>query len=402
MKAIIHFRIESFFAAIEAKKNPELVGKPIVVAKNAGSGGIIVSASPEAKKLGVVNGMTLRHAQRVCPDAVFIPADYPLYRSVSSVIMDVLSKYSPVLEPDSLDKAWVDVTGSKKLFGGPRKIAIEAIDIIEEIGYKASAGIAINKLVSQIASESNHTNNTKSPIRLIAPGKEDAFLQPLSVELLPSVGAKTAKRLLDLGVRTIGQLKSIPESLLIRQFGPSGDRIARMANGIDYRAVKAAWPPEVITSEHTFQDELIEPAEVEEWLGVIATRLAIELRSCGRLSQTIELKIIDKLSHEQLTPAIWRLKYPVNQSTEIIFALRRLLPLQMKTGMEVIGILVTLSDLTIGEGMQLSLLGASERKRRMDRLIETIHGRFGDSAIVYATSLSKSGKACVIKRIAAA
>jgi hypothetical protein len=170
---------------------------------------------------------------------------------------------------------------------------------------------------------------------------------------------------------------------------------------VDYSAVKAMWPPEVITSEHTFPDTLSEPAEVEKWLGIIADRLAIELRSCGRLAQKIELRVKTERSHDPC-PMTYSLKHPVNQSSEIFFALKRLLPQQMMPEMEATGVLVTLSDLTIGEGMQLSLLGASERRNRMDRLIETIHGRFGDSSIVYATALSKSGRACVIDRIVAA
>jgi len=430
MRAVIHFRIESFFASIEAKRRPELVGKPVVVAKSAGgASGVVVSASGEAKALGVLESMTVRHAGRLCPDAVFVPADWALYRSVSAAVMDVLARYSPLLEPDSLEGAWLDVTGSRGLFGGPRKIALEAGRAIENMGYRVSAGIAASKLVARVASITLGGDFRTPNVTVVAPGSERSFLAPLPVDVLPGVGEKTAKRLSDLGVRTIGQLAAIPEKLLVRQFGPTGERMHRLALGMDHSQVKAVWPPEVINIEQMFENALFEPAEVEEHLRLIADRLALKLRSCNRLAQAVVLGLrnadsgfgirgSEEASNQQsaisnshdlptpntqhLTPAsAWRLKRPVNQASEILFALRRLLPIEMRPGMEVVGVMVSLSDLTVGEGMQLSLLGASERRRRLDRLVETIRGRFGDGALIYASSLAACGRERVLSRIAA-
>jgi len=462
MRAVVHFRVESFFATIEAMRRPELAGKPVVVAKSAGAtSGVVVSASAEARALGVSESMTVRHAGRLCPDAIFLPADYALYRSASAAVMDVLAGYSPLVELESLDRAWLDVTGSRDLFGGPGKIAAEASRKIGEMGYRVSVGIAASKLVAAVASgvmghgECGMWNVECGMWNLAASvplGQERAFLGPLSVDLLPGVGEKTAKRLFDLGVRTIGQLAAIPERLLVRQFGPAGEQLHRLALGMDHSRVRAMWPPEVINIEHTFPEALSEPAEVEEHLKLIADRLAIELREHNRLAQTVALEAgvmghrecgmrnvecgmrnvecgmrnvecgmrnvecgmrsdnqqstinnshapcpmthdLPKPNTQHPTPAVWRLKRPVNQAPEIYFALRRLLPIQMMPGMEVIGVLVTLSDLTVGEGLQLGLLGTLERRRRLDGLVQTIRSRFGDGALIYASSLAAPGAA---------
>lgn len=400
--------MESFFAAIEAGRRPELAGKPVVVAKSAGStSGVVVSVSFEARASGVSEAMTVRHAGRICPDAVFVPADYALYRSVSSEIMDIFSRYSPLVEPEALDRAWVDVTGSRRLFGGPRKIAVEAMRAIGETGYIASAGIASSKLVAQVASGAHNVGaGFKPALKIVAPRDESAFLAPLSVDLLPGVGSKTSRRLFELGVKTIGQLAAIPEKLLIRQFGEAGGRLRGRALGIDHGQVRADWPPEVINIEHMFPDPLFEPAEVEEKLRPIADRLAIELRVSNRLAETISLVLRNVEAHvptpdtQHLTPAVWRLKRPVNHAPDILFALKRLLPMQMKPDMEVIGVNVALSDLTVGEGVQLSLLGAGERRRRLDRLVEVVRERFGDGALIYASSLTASGRERAFARIA--
>ncbi len=396
MRAIIHFKIESFFATIESKRQTDLVGKPIAVAKGSGSaGGVIISASKEAASGGVTNGMTIRHAQKVCPGVTILSADYPLYYSVHANIMDVLSHYSPLLEPNTLDSAWLDVTGCGKLFGEPKKITTDVMRKISELGYSVRVGIASNKLVAQIASDEAKALSCK----LINPGDEKQFLSPLLVSLLPGVGVKTVKRLADLGIKSIGQLAMIPKQLLIQQFGALGERVHTMANGVDHSLVKAMWPPDTIIIEHMFSSTLSEPADIEAHLGLVAESLALKLRSYGRLAQMVTLGL---LADNAPLPGYWRLKHPINQTAEIHFALNRLLSMQMTKSMEVGGIIATLSDLTMGEGLQLALIGTSERKRRLDNLMETIHHRFGNSALCYATSYMASGRERVLHRVSAA
>ncbi len=398
MRAVIHFRVESLFTSVEVQRRPELAGKPVMVAKSSGNtSGVVVSVSPEARSFGACEGMTVRHAQRLCPNGVFVSADYALYRSVSSAVMDVLSNYSPILEPDSLDRAWLDVTASRRLFGGPKQMAMEAIRIVNAMGYSASAGIASNKLVAQIASDTGR-------LRIVAPGREQEFISPIPVGALPGVGEKTTRRLNELGVRTIGQLALVPERLLTRQFGVTGERLHRLALGVDHCQVKQMWPPEVINTEHMFTNSLLEPSYVESELGPIAERLALELRSQNRLAERVEFSVyadpLDLQSATSQRPSLWRLKRPVNRAADILFALKRLLPMQMRPGMEASGVSITLSDLTMGEGLQLCLLGDSERRRKLDVVMESVHLRFGDSALIYASSLAAAGRERVIFRVA--
>lgn len=399
-RCIVHFRFKSFFAGIEQLRLPELDGRPVVVAKSVGSGSIVVSTSPEAEECGVREGMTVRHAQRLCPDAAFLPASYPYYTQLFEQILDILTQYSPLLEPHSLDRAFLDITKSRNVFGSPVKIVKDAVERTASVlEIKPAVGISANKLAADAASVAA----LPGEIKLVSPREISEFLHPLLVRQLPRVGAKTERRLADLGVHTVGQLARIPEVLLIRQFGPLGKSLHRLSQGIDHSPVEAAYPPKIIKIEHTFEEELEEPAEVESRLRIAADDAAMMLRGRGELAGAVTLKLTIDHGLYTMNPPVgtYRFKKPVSSAGETLHGAVRLLRELMRPGMTVSGLELTLSDLAPGEGLQLCLLGEGERRRRLDLAVESVKDRFGDSSIFHAGVLAADGRARVLKRLSA-
>jgi len=399
MRSILHIRIDSFFAAVEKKRRPELAGKPVVVGRpRSNTSGVVVSASREAAKLGVEEGMSVRQAQRTCPDAVVVTADYAAYRHVSEWFLDILARYSPLLEPDSLGSAYLDVTASRALFGDAQQIAARISSQVADLGYAASIGLASNKLIARAASDRpcsggicnptrNKTPRISNPL-CVPPGSEAIFLASFPIAVLDVVTEKTKRRLNELGISTIGQLAMIPERLLIRQFGSVGRVMARQSVGIDASQVRAAYPPDVIRIEQTFETALEEPAQVEEYLRLMASEAVVRLRKRNSLSGEVTLTLTDDSQLLISNSQFIILKTPTDSAASIVQALVKLLESVMKPGMEVSRVMVTLSDLTSGAASQLCLIGDGERRRRLDRVVELVRERFGDGSVIFASSMA--------------
>ena len=392
MRSILHINIDSFFAAVECKRRPELLGKPVIVGRTKGNtSGVVISASREAQKAGVGEGMSVRQAQRACPDAVVLRADYALYRQVSDDFLNTLAQYSPLLEPDSLGSAYLDVTASRNLFGDASQISARiASEVSEYLDLPLSIGCASNKLLARIASRLGF---------VIPPGSEREFLSPLPVGTLNAVSDKIERRLHELGVSTVGQLARIPERLLVRQFGPIGGIVRKQSVGIDSSPVKAAYPREIIIIERTFDTALEEPAEVEEHLRRMASEAQIRLRKGYALAGEVTLKLFDESVLGGATVlGVTTFKKPTDLASTV---LQKLLGFKMKPGMQISRVRIVLSDLTRGDGLQLCLIGEGERRNRVESAIELIRERFGEGSIFLAASLMPAGRARVLSRIAA-
>ncbi|MBP6963860.1 MAG: DNA polymerase IV [Armatimonadetes bacterium] len=393
MRSIIHFRLNSFFAALEQIRRPEFAGKPLLVTRKSGRGEFVVSASVECDLplLGQEssscpnNELTARHALRYNPTAVVIPADWDHYREASGAVMDILAKYSPLLEPHSLDRAYMDVTGCTKLFGSPKTIAREVQrTVLDQIGVPVSVGLARNKLSACAASSACNPGGYTA----VRPGTEAEFMSQLPVGVLSGVGPKIVRRLEGLGVRTVGDLAAIPERLLIRQFGALGSRLRTQSQGIDHSPVAALYPPSAIIIEHTFSygdGEPSEPAVVEAYMLRMCERLAMQMRKRGRRAGSLKLS----LEHEGSTPVnrFYAFKSPVSSAHGIYIGARRILMEVLSNTSDASclsachGLRLTLSDLESGGGIQLSFMGDTERRMRLDAVLETIRSRFGDRAI---------------------
>lgn len=379
MRSIMHFYLRSFYASLEQLKDPQLEGKPVVITHKSRGGEFVVSASREAIAQGVSESMSARHASRYCPTAVFLPARWKMYHEASNRVMDILSKFSPLLEPDSFDKAYIDVTGCHMLFGSAKEILKEAqLRIKNKVGVASSVGIAQNKLLASIASRLASEDGYIE----VKPDSNNEFLHPLSVRHLWGVSEKIEKRLLALGVRTIGELALIPEDLLIRQFGILGSKLYRLSHGIDYSPVMPLYPPALIEIEHTFDHTtgiVCEPELAEVYLFRMCDCLAMKLWKRNVQASVISVKL--EFEGAPTISSSYILKASTSSAKAIYSSARRIIRSEMH-GAPLKSMKLTLSGLRSGGEIQLSFSGDTERRMKLNAVVETIRSRFGEHAIV--------------------
>ena len=372
---ILHVDLDAFFAAVEQRDCPELRGKPIAVGGGgANDRGVVSAASYEARRFGVHSAMPLRTAARLCPDLVFVPVDGRKYSAVSREVMTILRRFTPAVEQISIDEAFLDVAGSEGLHGPPEAMAssIKAV-IRNELRLTASVGVATTKLVAKVASDLEKPDG----LVLVAPGTEAAFLAPLPISRLWGVGEKTASRLSEFGVRTIGDLAALPDDLLARRFGRHGPVLALRARGIDHSPVSAADPARSVSHEHTFHVDTADPEVLERTLLSLSEGVASRLRAGGVKARTIAVKVRDSsfrtVSRQRTLPE------PTDQ-TEVVFAAALELARPQFKGIRVRLLGVGASHL--GEGQQLGLFAAEdERRRKATAAADAIRQRYGSKAI---------------------
>src|ERR1700749_2534824 len=237
--------MDAFYASVEQRDDPQLRGKPVVVAWR-GKRSVVCAASYEARKFGVRSAMPAVQAERLCPDAVFIPPDFTRYRTVSRSVREIFLRHTDLVEPLSLDEAYLDVTNNKAGLPSATHVASKIREQIrEELQLTASAGIAANKFLAKIASDWRKPDG----LFVIKPDKAMAFLTPLAVERLPGVGKVTAKRLREVGVRTVGDIRKLDLAFLQDRFGRYGVRLHELAQGIDNSPVEPNRPTQSISAE---------------------------------------------------------------------------------------------------------------------------------------------------------
>lgn len=381
-RSILHIRIDSFCAVVEQKRQPDLHGRALIVERvKSNANRELICASDEARRRGVTEQMSVRQAIRTCPEAAVIEYDEAACIQVYNRILDILAHYSPLLEPAALGSAYLDVTGSRCLFGDALTIAgLISTDIKNKLDMATSIGCASSKLLARAASASKRVGAVN-----VSPGFEEKFLSALPVNALESVSPKIARRLNELGVCNIGQLALIPEALLVRQFGPVGNTIRRHSLGIDQSQVRATYPPDIIIIEHVFPGVAGEPSEVWQYLRLAADEAIAKLRKRGGLAGEIMLEMTDE---SQLTHcAIHHFKKPTISISSVNQALEKLMLSKMQPGMEISQARITLSRLTPGASSQLCLLGDGERRQRLQRAVELIRDRFGDKSVCMAGTL---------------
>jgi DNA polymerase-4 len=377
-RTIMHVDLDAFFVSVEQVLNPELRGKPVVVGGRPGSRGVVATASYEARAFGLYSGMPLVTARRLCPHAIFIEGSYPKYRDASQEFMAILADFSPFLEPVGIDEAYLDVTGFESIHRSFREMAVRIKKRIrDELGLCASIGIAANKVVAKVASDSSKPDGLLE----VPAGEERSFLAPLPLARLPGAGKKTGQILKGLGIHTIGELSSLPADALKSHFGAFGEVLRRYASGIDDRKVEPV-PGEAksISRETTFARDTRDRSFLEATLRYLGERVGTELREQNRQARCITLK----LRYTDFT-TITR-SYTLPQSTEsdqTIFStgsrlLRRALLLG-KQPVRLIGIGV--SNL-VESGRQLDMLDSStQRREQLNRTIDRIRKKYGFTAI---------------------
>ena len=288
MRRILHMDMDAFFAAVEQKRHPELIGKPLVI---GGTGdpterGVVSTASYEARKFGIHSAMPLRTAFKLCPEAVFLPVDYREYSRVSAVIKGILMEFSHVMQDVGIDEAFLDVSHIEK----PVEEIARDIKrrILEETGLTCSIGIAPNKLLAKMASEMQKPDG----ITVITEKDIEIRLWPLPVRKLIGVGPKTEERLKSMGIMTIGELAALPLESLIDSFGNSyGRYLYEAARGIDESPLVTHWEPKSSSRETTFQKDVSDWQVIARTVADLSREVASGLRRAGYGGRTVSVKI---------------------------------------------------------------------------------------------------------------
>ena len=285
-RKIIHVDMDAFYASVEQRDDPSLRGRPVVVAWR-GARSVVCAASYEARVFGVRSAMPAIRAERLCPQAIFVPPDFTRYKAASKTIRDIFLRHTDLVEPLSLDEAYLDVTEPKTDFPSATAIAEDIRrQIREETSLTASAGIAPNKFLAKIASDWRKPDGQF----VIRPQHIDAFLAPLPVAKIPGVGKVMQGKLSALGIERVGDLRDYPMEELQRHFGSFGASLYRRARGIDLRAVEPNQPVQSISAEDTFERDLL-LHELEPHVRRIAEKAWAATRKTERVGHTVVLKL---------------------------------------------------------------------------------------------------------------
>jgi DNA polymerase-4 len=383
-RCIFHIDLDAFFASVEQALNTKLKGKPVIVGGDPERRGVVASASYEARPFGIHAGMPLSKARRLCPQAIFIRSHFSLYKDASAKFMKILGDFSPHIEPLGFDEAYLDVTGCEEPYGSLQKLALAIKERInEELKLTASVGIATCKVVAKIASDLCKPDGLLE----IAPGDEQAFLNPLPIDKLPGVGKKTEQALKEIGVTTIGELASLPLDTIKRQFGSTGAVIHCYARGIDDREVEAPGEAKSISQQLTFARDTLNRNFLEASLHNLCQEVCQELRSQNKKARCVAIRL-RYADFKTITRQV-NLK-EASDVTQVIFTtsqhlLSKALAQQEKP-VRLIGIRI--SSL-FSEGKQLSMFDSEiEKPEHLDKAIDRIRRKYGPTAIKTGDGIS--------------
>jgi DNA polymerase-4 len=381
-RAILHVDMDAFYASVEQRDDPRLAGKPVIVGGTSGRG-VVAAASYEVRRFGVRSAMPMRTALEKCPHAICVRPRMQRYQEVSSQIFSIFREITPLVEGLSLDEAFLDVTASLDLAGLPSSAAAMAAWIKRRIRrdteLTASVGVAPNKLVAKIASDLDKPDG----LTVVTPESIRAVLDPLSVRRLPGLGRKMGARVEALGLRTLRDLRSAPDSVLWPLFGRYTRRVRDRASGVDDRPVCAEQEEKSISAEDTFEHDLNEASFLEAELVRLADLACHRLRSKGLAAGCVAVKI---RRGDFRTFTRQRAVAPPTQDRRAIAGvavelLRRWLIERPGAKLRLLG--VALSDLS--PATQLALFQGP--RPRVDAAVDDVHGRFGMHALRRATSI---------------
>ena len=375
MTVILHVDMDAFYASVAELDHPEYKGKALVV--GAGNRGVVLSANYEARKFGIRAAMPVGRAKRMAPHAIFIAPEHHRYSEISERVMAIFHSYTPLVEPISLDEAFLDVTGSQKLFGSGREIAAKIrVQVEKEEGITCSVGIAQSKFIAKLASQHCKPNGMLE----IKPDRILEFLHPLPVRAIWGVGPKTAESLERLGLHTVADIAHTPRATLIRALGDAtGESLYELAWGRDYRDVIPDEPEKSIGNEETFSEDLDNPEEILREFLRMTEKATARLRERSLFAKTISIKIkfadFSSLTRAKTVPiAIDN----THDTYEIVKSLYLALD---NEGARIRLVGVSLSNLQEGAPVQLEL-GARERGwREADSAIDRAKARFGRGSV---------------------
>lgn len=377
MPVICHVDMDAFYASVELRRRPELRGRPVWV--GGSTRGVVLSATYEARAFGVAGGMSSSRARRLCPDAVAIPPDFDTYSAVSEGVFAIFDSLTDVVEPVSLDEAFLDITGAVGRLGTPEQIGelIRAM-VADEQGIPCSVGIAPTKLLAKMASNAAKPNG----LFRVKPGEVIPFLHPRPVEAIWGVGEVTKAHLNKLGLTTIGEVANTPKSTLQRALGArAGGELWELAWGIDPRRVIAHQRERSVGSQETFDRDTDDLAYVETELLRVSTRVASRLRAAGLMGRTVTVHV--RFADFRVTQRSITLRTPTDLTGDIkdaavglLRAMRLVRPRLRRVGVRVEGLI------DLRRAATQPTLDAPERGwREAEQVTDAIVARFGPHAV---------------------
>ena len=377
MRTILHADLDAFYASVEVLDDPSLRGKPVIVGGDPNARGVVSAASYEARAFGVHSAMPLRTAARLCPQGVFLPGRFDRYRELSRQVMRIFASYTPLVEPISLDEAFMDVTASRAAFGDGETIGRALKQrVLDEVGLVVSVGVATNKLCAKVASDLRKPD----ALVVVPAGGEAAFLAPLPVSRLWGVGPQSRQALADYGVTTIGQLAAMSEGTLRRRFGTHGIELRLRAQGVDPARVVSSQAPKSVGHELTFDHDVTDPARLEATLLDLAESVASRLRHHHLAAGAVQLKLryegFDTITRQA------PLGHQVRESEPLYQMGVRLLHKALSNDRAVR--LIGLTAINLTDVQQLTLFDAPDRTDRIAQSIDAVRERFGEKAITRA------------------
>ena len=385
-KHIIHLDMDAFYPSVEVLDNPVLKGKPVIVGGSS-ERGVVSSASYEARKFGIHSAQPIAKARRLCPDGIFLPVRMSRYQEISKQVFSIFHRFTPLVEPLSIDEAFLDVTGSIRLFGQPENIAKKIKKIIlAETGLTISAGVASSKFVAKIASDIDKPDG----LTIVHPDGVKDFLDPLPVEKMWGVGKKTRLLLSGLNINTFRDLRQTPVEILGKKFGKHGVKIHLLAMGIDERKVIPEHDMKSIGHEQTFLQDIMSLDAAKKELLVLGNKVSRRMRHKGLKGKTLTLKV--KYSDFVQITRSTSLPESTDDGLEIYTAACCLLKKTEVTKKPIRLLGVSLSQLGLsGIGIQLSLFDqdrSSQKRQRLNTALDSLYEKFGDKSVVPGTLLN--------------
>ncbi len=394
-RLVAHVDMDSFFVSCERLVNPALRGKPVIVGGRKGERGVVCSASYEARPFGVKSGMPLLTAQKLCPQAIFVPGEYKLYSKYSRKVYALLRRIAPVVEYASIDEFYLDFTGCEALFGGDRGRMAQRVKgaILERTKLTCSVAIASNKYVAKIAGKTvKPSSGSKTGWIVVPEGEEQAFLNPLPIERLHGAGEKTQPRLKQLGIHQIGDLLKAPRKLLEETFGVSaGHWLWEAARGVDDSPVAPFHPSKSVGHETTFDHDISDPLQIRQTLAWLSEKSCYRLRRLGKKARTVTLKLRFE-NFQTLTRA--RTLGATHDDAVVLLTAEELLNEEDLRGRKIrlLGVSLSKFEQEEGENWLFPEMG-DPRKEKLFKSVDSIKRKFGFGKLGKASSLeSPEGK----------
>jgi DNA polymerase-4 len=374
-RSILHVDMDAFYASVEVLDDPSLRGRPVIVGGTPEGRGVVAAASYEARRFGVRSAMSAGQARRLCPEGVFLRGRMDRYLEVSRAVFAVFADVTPLVEPLSIDEAFLDVTGCRRLFGPAEGIGRRLkVRIRDEIGLTASVGLAPNKFLAKLASELEKPDG----FVVIRPGREREILAPLPVGRLWGVGPVAEQALAAAGIVTVADLLAHPRQALLARFGDHGRHLLELAVGHDDRPVVPVHEARSIGNETTFAEDIADGRQLQEVLDELADKVARRLRSHGLAARTVTVKA----RYPDFTTPTRSLTLPAPSAATVVLrdAARLLLAERLgRRGRPLRLLGVTASNLAPAGGGQGRLFADPGRQREevLDQVVDRVHDRWG-------------------------